>query len=94
MPRCHRLHALLLAAVLAGFGAGAGLARTGQAIHPHMFEADRLLGAALDQLRIAGSDYGGHRQRAVEHVKAAMAEINAGLAGGGMQQRHDRHGCD
>jgi hypothetical protein len=95
MSRRQNFAALALAVTFGlALGAGGSLARTGQGIHPHMFQADRLLGDALNELRAAGSDYGEHRLRAVEHVKAAMEEINAGLAGGGMLQRHDRHSCD
>jgi len=59
-----------------------------------MFRADRLLNDALDELKRAGSDYGGHRPKAVELVRAAIAEVNEGIAFGGMQQRSNRHSDD
>lgn len=51
---------------------------------PRMQAARADLQAARGQLRNATTDKGGHRKRAVEHVDAALAEVNAGI-------RFDRH---
>jgi type II secretory pathway pseudopilin PulG len=53
---------------------------------PRMQAARADLQAARAQLRNATSDKGGHRARALEHVDAALAEVNAGIR---FDRRHD-----
>lgn len=47
---------------------------------PHMKAALELLEKAQNQLEKATADKGGHRQKAMDHVKAAMAEVKQGIA--------------
>ncbi|MFL6254844.1 MAG: hypothetical protein ACJ74T_07460 [Pyrinomonadaceae bacterium] len=54
---------------------------------PRMQAARADLQAARAQLRNATSDKGGHRGRAIEHIDAALSEVNAGI-------RFDRHHDD
>lgn len=67
-----KLHAVSL--FLAGLVAGQVLA--GQA---HMQNALEFLGKAESQLTLATADKGGHRQKALELVKSAQAEVQAGI---------------
>ncbi|MBV9927638.1 MAG: hypothetical protein JOZ96_21650 [Acidobacteria bacterium] len=53
---------------------------------PRMQAARTDLQAARAQLRDATHDKGGHRARALEHVEAALAEVNAGIR---FDRRHD-----
>ena len=53
---------------------------------PRMQAARADLQAARAQLRNATTDKGGHRNRAIEHVDAALAEVNAGIR---FDRRHD-----
>jgi hypothetical protein len=53
---------------------------------PRMQAARADLQAARAQLRNATNDKGGHRARALEHVEAALAEVNAGIR---FDRRHD-----
>ena len=47
---------------------------------PHMQSALQSLQAAKAQLEKADHDKGGHRVKAMKHLQAAMAEIEAGIA--------------
>ncbi|MDT5271724.1 MAG: hypothetical protein QOH49_3910 [Acidobacteriota bacterium] len=53
---------------------------------PRMQAARADLQAARAQLRNASTDKGGHRNRAIEHVDAALAEVAAGIR---FDRRHD-----
>ena len=53
---------------------------------PRMQAARADLQAARAQLRNAAADKGGHRARALEHVEAALAQVNAGIR---FDRRHD-----
>lgn len=53
---------------------------------PRMQAARADLQAARAQLRNATNDKGGHRARALEHVDAALVEVNAGIR---FDRRHD-----
>ena len=46
---------------------------------PHMQGALHALQNAEEQLEKADHDKGGHRERALEHVKAAIAEVQQGI---------------
>jgi hypothetical protein len=46
---------------------------------PHMEAAMQHLRQAQEELQRATSDKGGHRVRAVEFIKQAQSEINAGM---------------
>ena len=46
---------------------------------PHMRAAMEHIRQAQQQLDHAASDKGGHRIKALEHLKAAMAEVEAGI---------------
>jgi hypothetical protein len=69
-----RLVALSLVAALAGSCAARGL--RGQ---PRMRHALEELEAAAASLSVADADKGGHRVRALEFTRAAIAEVNAGI---------------
>ncbi|MBL9045286.1 MAG: hypothetical protein JNM83_27000 [Myxococcales bacterium] len=47
---------------------------------PHMKSALNSLEGALGQLEKATADKGGHRVKAIDHVKQAIAEVKAGIA--------------
>ena len=53
---------------------------------PRMQAARADLQGARAQLRNATNDKGGHRAKALEHVEAALAEVNAGIR---FDRRHD-----
>jgi uncharacterized protein YPO0396 len=57
---------------------------------PRMQAARADLQAARGQLHNATNDKGGHRARALEHVDAALAEVNAGIR---FDRRHDEEGA-
>jgi len=72
--------------ILAGIPAGAalvglGLASTAKAgdNQPHMETALKALQTALDELQAAEQDKGGHRVKAMEHVRMAIAEVQRGI---------------
>ena len=48
--------------------------------HPQIRSAQRLLNQAQLHLERAKHDYSGHRIRAIEHIRAAQAELQAALA--------------
>lgn len=56
---------------------------------PRMQAARSDLQAARAQLRNATNDKGGHRNRALEHVDAALSEVAAGIR---FDRRHDEEG--
>lgn len=56
--------------------AGAGITYAGQ---PHMVTARDYLNDALNQLELAAADKGGHRANAINLVRNAINEVNAGI---------------
>ena len=48
-------------------------------VFPHMDQALAYLQAALKQLDQAEPWFGGHREKAIEHVKVSIADIQAGI---------------
>ncbi len=60
---------------------GRGMVSTaGAEPQPHMKSALNSLEGALGQLEKATADKGGHRVKAIDHVKQAIAEVKAGIA--------------
>jgi len=57
---------------------------------PRMQAARADLQAARAQLRNATTDKGGHRNRALEHIDAALSEVAAGVR---FDRRHDEEGA-
>ncbi len=47
---------------------------------PHMENALHALQNAEEQLNKAEHDKGGHREKALEHVRAAIAEVREGIS--------------
>ena len=66
---------------LLGFAAAAVLATTMivQAAQPHMHESLTLMKSALAELKSATPDKGGHRAKAMNLLKQAMDEVQAGI---------------
>ncbi len=48
--------------------------------HPELLAADKALHNALNHLEKAAHDFGGHRAKAAELVKAALSEISQAYA--------------
>jgi hypothetical protein len=44
--------------------------------HPELLAADQALHNALNHLEKAAHDFGGHRAKAAEHVRAALGEVS------------------
>ncbi len=70
------LPALFLAGALLG-SALTGMAVAGQ---PHMQNALNSLNTAKTELTAADADKGGHRDKALSDVNAAITQVNAGIA--------------
>jgi hypothetical protein len=73
---------VLVAASLFTAGLLAGGALRASADQPHMEAALASLRSALDQLKEASHDKGGHRVRAMDLVKQAIDEVESGIAVG------------
>ena len=69
----------LSALFLSGALTGAALTGAAVAAQGHMDAALRALQTAKFQLQAAVPDKGGHRERALSDVNAAMAEVQAGI---------------
>lgn len=69
-------------ATVAGIAFVLGLATAAftQEAHPHIFAAQNLLAQARDHLEKAAAEYGGHRLKAMDHIRQAEAELKEGLA--------------
>ena len=76
---------LLAAVVLAGAGLLFSSAPVARADQPHMHSALRALENAERELSAAEEDKGGHRANALQHVRAAIAEVHEGI---GYDRRH------
>jgi hypothetical protein len=48
--------------------------------HPELLAADQALHRALNHLQKAAHDFGGHRVKAEEHVRAALGEVSQAYA--------------
>lgn len=70
--------AIAVAATIALHAGNAG-AQTG-ANQPHMQAALAALTTARAELHAGASNKGGHRVKAIEHVNAAITEVQAGIA--------------
>lgn len=68
---------LAISAFTLALGAFAGQAYAER--QPHMRSALRNLEQALEQLQKASSDKGGHRVKAIGHVKDAIEETKKGI---------------
>ena len=71
---------LLAAGVLAGAGIAFSTMQIARANQPHMQAALHALQNAEHQLSVADEDKGGHRARALDHVHAAIAEVQEGMS--------------
>jgi hypothetical protein len=76
---------LLAAVVVAGAGMLFTSAPVARADQPRMHSALRALENAERELAAADEDKGGHRTKALEHVRAAIAEVHEGI---GYDRRH------
>ncbi len=47
--------------------------------HPEIRAAQRLLEQAMDHLQHADRDFGGHRVKAMDHIRAAQHELHEAL---------------
>ena len=75
---------VLTALAGAAFGAGLTFAPALKADQPHMQAALDALERAERELNEATHDKGGHRNRALDHVHAALKEVRKGIG-------YDRH---
>ena len=48
--------------------------------HPELLAADRALHNGLNHLEKAAHDFGGHRVKAMEHIRQALSEISQAYA--------------
>jgi uncharacterized membrane-anchored protein YhcB (DUF1043 family) len=67
-----------LLALIVGVALGAGVAMTAER-HPEIHAAQRDLREAKAHLERAAHDFGGHRVKAIEHINAALEELEAAL---------------
>jgi hypothetical protein len=75
-----RSTSLIFVALALAFALGfATRAYTGEK-HPELLAADQALHNALGHLEKAAHDFGGHRAKAAEHVRAALSEISQAYA--------------
>jgi uncharacterized protein HemX len=72
--------ALFVAALATVFVLGAGTVAFTAQRHPQIHAAMRALQNAAGHLERAAHDYGGHRRKALELVRAAEVELQAALA--------------
>lgn len=68
---------VLLPAILAALVLGMCTSALTAERHPQIRAAEGLLVKAQEHLMRAGGDFGGHKARAMEHIKAAVAELQA-----------------
>jgi hypothetical protein len=80
----HRRTALIAAIA---FVLGLATAAYTQEEHPHIVAAQNLLAQARDHLEKAAAEYGGHRLKAMDHIRQAEAELKEGLA---FERSHQR----
>ena len=82
----HTLALLLAGAVLLGMA----LHAIAEEKQPHMHAAVQSLEAAIHHLEQAEPDKGGHREKALQEAKEALAEVRAGIEYD-RQHEKDRH---
>ena len=70
---------LTVGAVVMAVGFTALGAGTAEAFQGHMFGARDDLQQALNELRVAIPDKGGHRENAINLVQQAIGEVNLGI---------------
>jgi hypothetical protein len=80
-------NAMIALGLAFAFVLGAGTAVYTAERHPHIQAAMRALNNAANQLGRAAHVYGGHREKALELVRAAEAEPNAALQYADRQNR-------
>lgn len=66
-------------AVALAAGAKSAVAQPGPERQPQMVHAREALVSALESLRAAESDKGGHRKKAMDLIEGAIAEVDAGI---------------
>ena len=76
---------LLAVVSIAGAGMLFSSAPVARADQPHMHAALHALENAERELSSADEDKGGHRANALQHVRAAIAEVHEGI---GYDRRH------
>jgi len=70
---------LLTAAIVSTTGVWMAATPVANADQPHMQAALRALETAENELAKADADKGGHRVKAIEHTRMAIAEVRAGI---------------
>jgi hypothetical protein len=70
---------IFIAVVLALILVGGFVAGRATAAQPHMFAAMDHLRLARKELNLAVADKGGHREKALELVRSAIDEVQAGI---------------
>ncbi len=75
-------HATTLTVVALGLAFALGFATRAYTAekHPELLAADQALHRALNHLEKAAHDFGGHRVKAMEHVRAALGEVSQAYA--------------
>jgi len=68
-----------IAALGLAFTLGLATSAYTQEHHPAIHEAQHFLSQALDSLEQAKHDFGGHRVKAMEHIRAAQSELHEAL---------------
>jgi membrane protein required for beta-lactamase induction len=68
---------LAVLALLVAFALGFGTSSLMAEVHPEIRAAQRALANAMDHLEKAAHDFGGHRVKAIEHIRQAQAELTA-----------------
>ncbi len=71
---------ILIIALVGAFAADGYLGQRAFAQQPHMQAALDALRTAKDQLEKATVDKGGHRKKALDHVRKAINEVEKGIA--------------
>ena len=76
----------------------AGALVLGMALHafaqekqPHMHNALEALERSINQLELADPDKGGHREKALQLAKDALAEVRAGIEYDRQHEKEERH---
>jgi len=70
---------VLIPAVVAAFVIGMGTSSLLAERHPQLRSAEGLLVKAQEHLMNAASDFGGHKLKAMEHIKAAVIELQEAI---------------
>ena len=78
-PRTFICNVVMISLIVGAFVLGCGTARAEQ---PHMKAALAALRDAKHELEVAARNKGGHRERALELVDKAIAQVEEGIAYG------------